>query len=131
MLVSICVYLWSSHFLYTVCVRLSVLYTITNGCISHCHNLMCRFLPQHPRHRTTLETSSIAELGVVTSGLNGQDISQDDNLGKGQGLRTSRSHRSAVRIPCTDDGGVHVYAHTEDDINTHRDDSDKEVSHTI
>ncbi|CDQ58726.1 unnamed protein product [Oncorhynchus mykiss] len=86
----------------------------------------------HPRHRTTLETSSIAELGVVTSGLNGQDTSQDDwhcpgdNLGKGQGSRTSRSHRSAVRIPCTDDGGVHVYAHTEDDINTHRDDSDIE-----
>uniref|UniRef100_A0A8C7HKE2 WD repeat-containing protein 90 n=1 Tax=Oncorhynchus kisutch TaxID=8019 RepID=A0A8C7HKE2_ONCKI len=25
------------------------------------------------------------------------------------GSRTSRSHRSAVRIPCTDDGGVHVY----------------------
>uniref|UniRef100_A0A673Z2F4 WD repeat-containing protein 90 n=1 Tax=Salmo trutta TaxID=8032 RepID=A0A673Z2F4_SALTR len=43
------------------------------------------------------------------------------------GLRTSRSHRSAVRIPCTDDGGVHVYAHTEDDINTHRDDSDEEA----
>ncbi|XP_070962859.1 WD repeat-containing protein 90 [Oncorhynchus clarkii lewisi] len=86
----------------------------------------------HPRHRTTLETSSIAELGVVTSGLNGQDTSQDDwhcpgdNLGKGQGSRTSWSHRSAVRIPCTDDGGVHVYAHTEDDINTHRDDSDIE-----
>uniref|UniRef100_A0A4W5Q8V9 WD repeat-containing protein 90 n=1 Tax=Hucho hucho TaxID=62062 RepID=A0A4W5Q8V9_9TELE len=39
------------------------------------------------------------------------------------GSRTSRSHRSAVRIPCTDDGGVHVYAHTEDDINTHREDN--------
>ncbi|XP_041733420.1 WD repeat-containing protein 90 [Coregonus clupeaformis] len=86
----------------------------------------------HPRHRTTLVTSSIPELGVVTSGLNGQDTSQDDwnyhgdNLERGQGSRTSRSHRSVVRIPFTDDGGVHVYAHTEDDINTHREDSDVE-----
>ncbi|KAL0984331.1 hypothetical protein UPYG_G00140070 [Umbra pygmaea] len=86
-----------------------------------------------PRHRTTLVTSSVPELEVVRLGPNGQGASPGgwfcdaNQLGSGRSSEALGSQNSSVRMPCADDRGVHVYAHTEDDIDNHREDSDVEI----
>ena len=77
-------------------------------------------------------TSSVPELGVVTSGPNAKHTQEDwgshgDDPERGCWSQASGSHRSASRTPSVVDGGVHVFARPEDDSAFRDEDDEGEV----
>ncbi|XP_067101587.1 WD repeat-containing protein 90 [Osmerus mordax] len=85
-----------------------------------------------PRHRSTLVTSSVPELGVVTSGLDAKHTQEEwgshgDDPERGCWSQASGSRRSTSRTPPAVDGGVHVYARPEDDSAFRVEDGEGEV----
>ncbi|KAJ7984499.1 hypothetical protein DPEC_G00355450 [Dallia pectoralis] len=75
----------------------------------------------HPRPRTALVTSRVPDLGVATTGPDGQDSPQDHWRRHSDPLECVQGSR----VWQTGDRGVHVYAHMEDDSSNSREESDK------
>uniref|UniRef100_A0A3Q3FWX8 CFA20 domain-containing protein n=1 Tax=Kryptolebias marmoratus TaxID=37003 RepID=A0A3Q3FWX8_KRYMA len=77
-----------------------------------------------PRNQTAV-ASSIPELDVFSS--NPKDQLWDNN-GQLQGAAHSSLHHPTSRLPrVTEDGGVHVYVHPEEELSTQGEESEEEV----
>ncbi|MBN3306420.1 WDR90 protein, partial [Amia calva] len=84
---------------------------------------------RRPRHRTPLLTSSVPELGLVSSAPMSRELAESWPGGgsdRGPGVESGGPEGDSLTLLTADDGGVHIFAHRDDDITVHRHDSDTE-----